>query len=61
MLEGLIGLLVLIADIWAIIQIVQSRASTGGKILWILLIIILPIIGFIIWLLAGPRKSAAVV
>jgi len=61
MLEGLIGLLVLIADIWAIIQIVQSGASTGGKILWILLIIILPVIGFIIWLLAGPRKTAATI
>ena len=52
---GIIGLLILIADIWAIVKIVQSGASTGAKVLWIVLILILPVIGLIIWLLAGPR------
>ena len=52
---GVIGLLILIADIWAIVKVIQSGASTGAKVLWILLILILPLIGFIIWLLAGPR------
>ena len=52
---GIIGLLILIADIWAIVKIVQSSASTGAKVLWIVLILILPVIGLIIWLLAGPR------
>lgn len=52
---GLWGLLVLIADIWAIVSVVQSSASTGRKVLWILLILFLPVLGFIIWLLAGPR------
>jgi hypothetical protein len=52
---GIIGLLILIADIWAIVKIVQSGASTGAKVLWIVLILVLPVIGLIIWLLAGPR------
>jgi hypothetical protein len=52
---GIIGLLILIADIWAIVKIVQSSASTGAKVLWIVLILILPVIGLIVWLLAGPR------
>jgi hypothetical protein len=52
---GIIGLLILIADIWAIVKIVQSGASTGAKVLWIVLILILPVVGLIIWLLAGPR------
>ncbi len=52
---GLWGLLVLIADIWAIVSVVQSSATTGRKVLWILLILFLPVLGFIIWLLAGPR------
>lgn len=52
---GLFGLLVLVADIWAIVKTVQSGASTGAKVLWILLILILPVLGFIIWLVAGPK------
>jgi len=54
---GLFGLIILIADIWAIVSTVGSRASTGGKVLWILLILILPLLGFIIWLIAGPRSE----
>ena len=56
-MEFLVGLVVLIADIWAIVQIVQSRASTGAKVGWTLLIVFLPVIGLIIWLIAGPRAS----
>ena len=34
-----------------------ASASNGGKVFWILLIIILPVVGFLIWLVAGPRKG----
>ena len=51
---GLMGLIILIADIYAIIQVLGSGASTGTKLLWILLILFLPVVGLIIWLLAGP-------
>jgi hypothetical protein len=54
-INGLIGLLILAADIWAIVSVVQSAASTGKKVLWILLILILPVLGFILWFLLGPR------
>lgn len=52
--SGLMGLIILIADIYAIIQVINSNATTGTKLLWVLLILFLPVIGFIIWLLAGP-------
>lgn len=55
---GLFGLLVLIADIYAIYQILTSSASTGAKLLWTLLVLFLPVVGFIIWLLAGPRGGS---
>ena len=58
-MEFIFGLIVLILDIWAIVQIVGSPASTGAKVLWVLLIIILPILGFIIWFFAGPRSRTA--
>ena len=58
---GIIGLIILALDIWAVINVIQSGASTGGKILWVLLIILLPLVGLIIWFFAGPRggRSAA--
>ncbi|MDP2620202.1 MAG: PLD nuclease N-terminal domain-containing protein [Hyphomicrobiales bacterium] len=56
---GLLGLIVLVLDIWAVINVIQSRESTGAKVLWSLLIVVFPIIGFIIWLLAGPRSGLA--
>jgi len=52
---GLLGLLILIADIWAIVNVFQSRAGTGAKVIWIVLILVLPVIGLIIWFVAGPR------
>ncbi|SIT80210.1 PLD nuclease N-terminal domain-containing protein [Pontibaca methylaminivorans] len=54
---GITGLVILALDIWAIVSIIGSSASTGAKVLWTLLVIVLPLVGFIIWLLAGPRSS----
>jgi len=52
---GLLGLIILVADVWAIVKTVGS--STGGKVFWIVLILILPVLGLIIWLVAGPRAQ----
>ena len=57
--NGLWGILVLVADIWAIVNIIQSSASTERKVLWTVLVILLPVLGFIIWLFAGPRTGRA--
>lgn len=54
---GLVGLLILIGDIWAIINILQSRFEMGMKLLWILLVVFLPLLGLIIWFIAGPRGN----
>jgi len=53
--NGLWGLLVLAGDIWAIINISQSAASNGKKLVWILVVLLLPVLGLIIWFFAGPR------
>ena len=57
--NSIVGLLVLLADIWAIINIVQSGAPTGSKVLWVVLVLVLPVVGLIIWYLAGPKSSRA--
>jgi hypothetical protein len=56
-LNGLWGLIVLVADIWAIVNIFQSSATTGKKVLWTVLVIVLPVVGFIIWFFAGPKSA----
>lgn len=56
---GIIGLIILALDIWAIINVIQSGASTGSKILWVLLVLVLPVVGLIIWFFAGPRGGVA--
>jgi len=53
--SGVLGLLVLVLDIYAIVKTVQSRASTGAKVLWILLVLLLPMFGLLLWFLFGPK------
>lgn len=52
---GLFGLLILVANVYAIVKTVQSPASTGTKVLWIVLILLLPLLGLILWFLLGPK------
>lgn len=56
-MEFLLGIIIFIADIWAIIKTLQSPASAGSKILWVLIIILLPVIGLILWFFLGPRGT----
>ena len=58
MINTIIGLLILIADIWAIVNIVQSGESVGKKALWIVLVLVLPVIGLVIWYFAGPKSGS---
>ena len=52
---GLLGLVILILDIWAIVKVLGSSASAGTKILWVLIILVLPVIGLILWFLLAPK------
>ncbi|WP_275096910.1 PLD nuclease N-terminal domain-containing protein [Sedimenticola hydrogenitrophicus] len=54
---GIGGLIVLFADIYAIIMILQSPAKSVHKLAWALVVFLLPLIGLVIWYLAGPGKK----
>ena len=56
---GLFGLIILVADVWAIVNVFQSAESTGVKVVWTVAILVLPVVGLIVWLIAGPRGRAA--
>lgn len=46
-----------ILAIWAIIHIAQSNSSPLPKALWIAAVLFLPLLGFIAWLIFGPRSA----
>ena len=46
---SLLGLVILVADIWAIIQIVSGKDETIKKVLWVVLILFLPLLGLLLW------------
>ncbi|MEB0041505.1 MULTISPECIES: PLDc N-terminal domain-containing protein [unclassified Pseudomonas] len=58
--NGLIGLIILVLDIWAIINVLKSGGEVGMKVLWVLLILLLPVLGLIIWAIAGPRGNVRI-
>lgn len=51
---GLLGLIHLALVVYALVQIFGSNAGTGNKILWVLVVGLFPLIGLIVWFLAGP-------
>ena len=55
---GIVGVLVLIGDIWALINILQSSADNGKKLLWVVVVVLLPLVGLILWYFLGPRNRA---
>jgi hypothetical protein len=49
----LLALIVLVADIVAIVQIWRSRIEVGRKTIWSLVVVLLPVVGLIMWLVAA--------
>ena len=51
------GVLILAGDVWAIINIFQSSVSNEKKLLWIIVVVLLPLLGLILWFFLGPRDG----
>jgi hypothetical protein len=43
-------------DAWAITSILATRAKTGRKLRWIILVLLLPVAGLILWHLRGRQR-----
>ena len=52
---GVLGLVLLILDVWAVVKILQSGAETFSKVIWVVVILLLPLLGLVLWFLFGPR------
>jgi hypothetical protein len=57
-MKGMLSLIVLVLDIIAILDVLKSSMDTGKKVLWIVLIVLLPVIGLILYYLVGRKKAA---
>ena len=55
---GLLAILLLVADAWALLNVARSGASAPAKLLWAALILLLPLLGLLAWLVMGPRAAA---
>lgn len=53
---GILGLLVLILDIIAIVDVLKSSMEIGEKALWVILILVLPIIGMAVYFFIGKKR-----
>jgi len=51
------GIVLVVLDIWALLNIIGSNESILSKLLWGILILILPVVGLIIWYLLGPKRA----
>ena len=57
-MSGIFGLVVLILDIVAIVDIVKSTLDSGKKVLWVLLVVLLPLVGMVLYFVIGKKKTA---
>ncbi len=56
---GFIGLLVLVLDLVALFSLLTGRGSVGHKVLWCLLILLLPLLGMVLYFLLGRSPADA--
>ncbi|MDX1655990.1 MAG: PLD nuclease N-terminal domain-containing protein [Candidatus Competibacteraceae bacterium] len=50
------GLVLFVLDVWALVNVAESPAGNRTKLSWFVLILLLPVVGVVAWLLAGPRR-----
>ena len=44
-----------LVELWAIRSIITSKGRAERKMLWIVLIVFVPLLGLIVWGVAGPK------
>jgi hypothetical protein len=57
MFYDLVGLITLLLVIWALVGILQSGAQPLEKLIWVVVVILMPLVGFLLWYLIGPGSK----
>jgi hypothetical protein len=58
MAYSVLGVLILVLDIYALYLIITSSAEVAMKLVWALVVIFLPVIGMILYFLLGRTAKA---
>jgi hypothetical protein len=58
MIYGIVSLIQLLLVIWALVGILQSSAGSVEKLIWVIIVLVMPLIGFVLWYLIGPGSKA---
>ena len=56
-LSAILAILVLALDVLAIVQVWRTRIETGRKIIWSLVILLLPVVGLVMWFVAASHAG----
>lgn len=56
LLWTLVGIAQIILFIYCIIDIISKSKSTGWKVLWVVIILVFPLLGPIVYILAGKNS-----
>jgi len=54
-MKGILGIVILVLDILAIMDVVKGSKPGGQKALWIVLILVLPVVGLILYYFVGKK------
>ena len=54
---GVISLLSFALFVWALVDLLKSKFEGNGKIIWLIVIILLPVVGSIIYLVVGRKQK----
>lgn len=58
-LSGILAVIVVVLDLVAIVQVLRTRIEAGRKIIWCLVIVLLPVVGLIMWFIAAEARARA--
>jgi hypothetical protein len=53
----ILGTIIFVLDLVAIVSVLLGRGTVGHKVLWIVLILLLPLLGMILYYLFGRNPS----
>lgn len=56
-LSGILGFILFAFDVWALIQIWNSKAEDFHKAVWIAVVVFMPFLGLLVWWLVGPKQE----
>jgi hypothetical protein len=50
-----VAVIILLVDLWAMVSVFRSDKTVGTKAAWAIGLIVFPVIGLVVWGVAGPR------